>query len=456
MRTRKPERRTSARFFRQNLKRSVSLIALFFITSFLLFVLYAAVWFAMENDAQMNRQFRMDDALLAREAGYPEDFVDKLVSDGAFVFELDAAGTIVAQQNLPENLNHPYTTADVAGFSRWFLDDHLVYTRVLDTGGILVLGYPKHIGQRYSFATTKNSVLFELFFFPFLLLCNLALFIGLQVRREHAVQKAVGPILDGVGALAGGRQTDLVPAGPLADINAELNQASALLQDKEAARADWISGISHDVRTPLAVISGSAELLMAEQTDPETRKKLVQIQNNAMKIEKLVEALNLNNRLDFARVPAQKRRVVFADLLRDTLAELLSADENPHYPVDITIDPKAEGRPVLMDPDLFSRLLANLLYNARRHNPDGCTTAVALKTEGHALVLTVRDDGSGADPLTLARLNDPQVLDKKGYSPHGMGLLIVRKIVKVHGGRIVFTSDQNGFESKMVFEENDL
>ena len=79
----------------------------------------------------------------------------------------------------------------------------------------------------------------------------------LFLRNAHQIAKAMEPVLNGIRHLSNGNPIHLEETGELAEINASLNKAGDYLLKKDNTRAEWIRGISHDIRTPLSMISGA-------------------------------------------------------------------------------------------------------------------------------------------------------------------------------------------------------
>ena len=103
---------------------------------------------------------------------------------------------------------------------------------------------------KYYFSMETPSLMMFLVGAIVVFVFNLLLMIFLMLRNTRRVEKAMSPILQGIQALSRGSYRSLDECGELAEINAGLNQAGAYLMQKDNARAEWIRGVSHDIRTP--------------------------------------------------------------------------------------------------------------------------------------------------------------------------------------------------------------
>ncbi|MEY8418924.1 histidine kinase dimerization/phospho-acceptor domain-containing protein [Oscillospiraceae bacterium 44-5] len=104
--------------------------------------------------------------------------------------------------------------------------------------------------------------------------------------------------------VVGGETGSLPEKGDLAAINRQLNKAGAFIAKKDSARADWISGVSHDVRTPLSVILGFAGQLEDDRTLPApARERASHIRRQREQLRSLISDLNLTSRLEYAMQP---------------------------------------------------------------------------------------------------------------------------------------------------------
>ena len=208
-------------------------------------------------------------------------------------------------------------------------------------------------------------------------------------------------------------------------------------QVRDAARSGWINGISHDIRTPLAVVLGTAAQLEADPSlPPERRKQAAVICRQSQAIRDLVNDLNLTMRLDCAMQALRKEALQPAAFLRQTAADFLNSGMAEGYPLEMEL-PETPLPPVEADAFLLRRAVNNLLTNCVRHNALGCPISMGARTEEKSLVLWVESGGAASAP-------DPNPsqhqLEPDGGAAHGTGLKLVSQIAAAHDGAARFYS----------------
>lgn len=362
----------------------------------------------------------------------------------AWAMLLSDSGEILWSEDLPEELNHPYTVPEVAAFSRWYLKDYpvMVYR---NNFGLLVAGKPIGSMTRFDFYM-DNDILYALLstFVPLLLLdLGLVLIICLLLGWRGA--KPLRALAEGIGLLAEGKEVYLKESGATAELAEKLNQTSRHLQKqndlialRDMTRANWIAGVSHDIRTPLALIMGNAEQLAQQfPQSSEPRKRADAICSQGKKIKALIEDLNLTFKLQFNAQPLRKAPIQMGAWLRRCVADFCDSLGETHS-VDLTIREPAGQATLEADAELLTRAVDNLLNNSVRHNPSGCEIQVMAELEDGQFVLTVRDNGVGYPEAVLRNLSDTCT---DPNAPHILGLHLVQQIVEAHGGQTVFCSD---------------
>ncbi|WP_343699183.1 ATP-binding protein [Caulobacter sp.] len=215
-------------------------------------------------------------------------------------------------------------------------------------------------------------------------------------------------------------------------------RAEALAQIDRAKTA-FFSNVSHEFRTPLTLMLGPLEDALApgEPLSQTQRPRIEAAHRNAQRLLRLVNTL-----LDFSRIEAGRARASFAptDLATYT-AELASAfgSATDKAGLALRIDAPALSRPVHVDPEMWEKIVLNLVSNAFKFTHEG-EIAVGLTEVGDNAVLTVRDTGVGIEPNELPKLFDRfhRIEGVKGRSIEGsgIGLALVKELVGQHGGEI--------------------
>ena len=131
------------------------------------------------------------------------------------------------------------------------------------------------------------------------------------------------PILNGIRHLSAGNPVCLEESGALVEISASLNKAGDYLLKKDNTRAEWIRGISHDIRTPLSIVLGYASEIEDTVSLPEaTRKQAGIIRRYSEKLKNLVADLNLTTKLEYSIQPLQKQKIDPVELARQVVSEV--------------------------------------------------------------------------------------------------------------------------------------
>lgn len=384
-----------------------------------------------------------------------EENAEKLLAEKeAWAMILDEMGKVIWDYNMPDKLPKQYTVSDVASFSRWYLEDYPVLVQELPFG-LLVVGYPPDniLGIsmiKLYYVTDSGFIRAAVIGGILLLLTNILLVVWLFWNHTRKIEKEITPILHGIEEMSQGRSTVLQEKGELADINAELNLASQYIQKKDKARAEWINGISHDVRTPLSMIMGYAgEMEEDMRNASDVRKQAGIIRSQAEKIKQLITDLNLASKLEYSMQPLKKEKVDLLELGRQVISDFLNAGIADKYEIDYDIS--AVSQDVLFmegDAFLLKRMLTNLIQNSISHNPAGCHIVVSVRVTDKGCVYCVSDNGVGVSKEELERLhtlNKENSSDKdyedSGETAHGYGLKLVSQIVEAHKGKLVFQSN---------------
>lgn len=206
-------------------------------------------------------------------------------------------------------------------------------------------------------------------------------------------------------------------------------------------RSDWIAGVSHDIRTPLALIVGYADELEKDGELSEThREKAAVIQKQSLMIKQLISDLNLTSKLEYQAQPLSTAEYSPAELLRECAADYYNQGLDDRYEIDLQIGQEEESIRLIGDKGLMLRAFCNLMGNSIRHNPEGCTVFVKMAGEGNRADILFSDSGPGIPAAVIGVLEHPDLY--KNAAVHVMGLRIVRQIVEAHKGSVEFVKKE--------------
>lgn len=374
-------------------------------------------------------------------SGLSEERSQELERNHIWVMLLDADGNCDWALFLPEEIPTQYTVQDVAVFSKGYLQDYPVFVRSMEDG-LLVLGYPKDSFMKLTgnYFPIRAVRLFPLFVTGILAIDILLLFLVYYFSKRN-ISKNTEPIMTSIKGLSDGKPAALSIKGELSEIANSVNQASQVLSRQNQARANWISGVSHDIRTPLSMIMGYAGRIACDDTaSGNIQQEAEIIRAQSAKIKDLVQDLNLVSQLEYEMQPLHKEPVRLSKLLRSYAADLLNAGIGEKHSIEVEISPDAENAVIECDARLISRAVANLVQNSINHNPQGCSVSLRLDCSDTAISLTIADNGVGLSAEKLRELEEKphymESTDERLDLRHGLGLLLVRQIVEAHNGNL--------------------
>jgi signal transduction histidine kinase len=235
---------------------------------------------------------------------------------------------------------------------------------------------------------------------------------------------------------------------PLADVDCFLvlhDRTEIRELERNLARAEKLAtigtlaaGVAHEVGTPLGIISGRAEQLLAklptgDGSEP-LRKSVTSILAQVDKLSTTIRQL-----LDFARVRPIEAAVVTPAQALGQAAALLE-HRFAHAKVALAVDAPAMVAPVAADPGQLEQVFVNLMLNACDACAAGGHVTVRARERGDHVVFEVCDDGVGIRPEHLSSVLDPFFTTKKRGQGTGLGLTIAADIVKNHGGTLEIDS----------------
>lgn len=323
---------------------------------------------------------------------------DALLETDQWAILLNQEGQVVWSFRKPDDVPEQYTVSEVASFTRWYLSDYPVQCRVREDG-VLVIGSPKGSVWKHDIAMNTEALLQTPIWFLGFFLLALGSVLGLAwiVLRRWFQQEQ---------------------------------------QMRDAARSDWINGISHDIRTPLSVVMGyAAQLEEAPDLTQEQKRQTSAIRAQSQAIRDLVNDLNLTMRLDCEMQALRKESVQPAAFLRQIAADFLNGGMGSgfDFQMDLPDTPLPE---IEADPFLLRRAVNNLLTNCVRHNTPSCSIYLGAREEGKELILWVE----GGTMTEAVQPTSSQLLEPDGGAAHGTGLRLVAQIAAAHGGNAEFHS----------------
>ncbi|MDM5219616.1 HAMP domain-containing sensor histidine kinase [Peribacillus sp. NJ11] len=248
-----------------------------------------------------------------------------------------------------------------------------------------------------------------------------------------------------------------IPKGVYEDVFRNMNELSVKLDQYEKERdlldqmrEEWISNVSHDMKTPLASIHGYTELMKDNATDltPQELYEFSSIINRQSTYMKdLLDDLNLTMRLRNQRLPLQFEDVEIVGFIREMTIELLNDSQLGDRQVEFEANVDMAKHKV--DKKLLKRAIFNFIYNALVHNEENVIVKIQiddirLESELHTKI-TISDNGRGIPSKDLEQVFERYYRGTNTASTHGtgLGMAIARDIILAHNGKLDLTSVEN-------------
>ena len=321
---------------------------------------------------------------------------EDLLEETQWLMLVDNRGHVAWSLRKPEDVPETYSITDAASFTRWYLNDYPVQCYVREDG-LLVAGSSKGSVWKHDIAMSMDTVLQVPLWFTGLFLTALGCVLGLAhriLRRWFRQDQQV----------------------------------------RDAARSNWINGVSHDIRTPLSMVMGyAAQMERDPGLSPERRKQAAVIRYQSQVIRDLVNDLNLTMRLDCEMQVLRKEPIRPEAFLRQMAADFFNSGMAEGFQVDAEL-PEEPLPSLEADGFLLKRAVNNLLTNCVQHNAPGCPIHLGATARGGGIVFWVESGGAaGPDERRFVRQ-----VEADGGAAHGTGLRLVSQIAAAHGGTAAF------------------
>lgn len=268
------------------------------------------------------------------------------------------------------------------------------------------------------------------------------------VRRKHTVDDPVAKILSATEQIAQGDfSVRLVPRhryGRFDEFDVIMDNINTLAEDlgkSEVLKTDFISNVSHELKTPIAIIKSYA-VLLEKETDEDLRKRYAKILSDASeRLSGLVTDILKLSKLENEKILPEKEKIN----LEECLAECVLQFEDKIEKKNIDLACELEELYVISMKSYLEIVFNNLLSNAVKFTDEGGRVAVKLTKEGENAVVQVSDTGCGISPETGARIFDKFYQGDTSHSQegNGLGLALVKKVIDILGGEISVQSEPN-------------
>ena len=219
-------------------------------------------------------------------------------------------------------------------------------------------------------------------------------------------------------------------------IGTAINAMAEELSGTETLRTDFIANVSHELKTPLAVMGNYATMLQRPGITEEEKKEYAQaISEAARKLAQLITNILKLNKLENQQIFPQPKEFDLGEQLCECLLGFEDAWEVKSLEIETDIE---DGVRIKSDPELLSLVWNNLISNAVKFTPDGGTIGLSLKTQGSSVIVQVRDTGCGMKQETGMHIFEKFYQGDTSHATqgNGLGLALVKRVVDILGGEI--------------------
>jgi len=257
------------------------------------------------------------------------------------------------------------------------------------------------------------------------------LFIGRSVRRMAG---PIGEVMEAADRVADGDYSARVAArgpGEVRRLGRSFNEMTARLQASDDQRRRLLADVTHELRTPLAVIRGNLEGIV-DGVYAADEEHISTVLEETRVMARLLDDLQILSTADAGALGLNREPTDLGALADEVVAAFAPAAAAADVALSASSDSLAE---IDVDPLRIRQVLENLVANALRHTPAGGTVTIRLSEHEGRLVVAVSDTGSGIPPEQLDSIFDryARSADSGGS---GLGLAIAKSLVEAHGGSI--------------------
>ena len=262
------------------------------------------------------------------------------------------------------------------------------------------------------------------------------------IRRRVTVERPVRQITEAAEKIMQGDFSARVPpihgAGTdgFNQIGDAINKMAEELSGTETLRTDFIANVSHELKTPLAVMGNYATMLQTPGITEEEKKEYAKaISEAARRLAQLITNILKLSKLENQQIFPQKEEFDLGEQLCQSLLQFEDIWEQKGLNIETDIEDDVRIR---SDAELLSLVWNNLISNAVKFTPDGGTIGVSLKTEGDLLVVSVSDTGCGIQPEVGQHIFEKFYQGDTSHATqgNGLGLALVKRVVDILGGEI--------------------
>ncbi|MBR5088165.1 MAG: HAMP domain-containing histidine kinase [Ruminiclostridium sp.] len=269
-----------------------------------------------------------------------------------------------------------------------------------------------------------------------------------SLYKKMTVDKPVKRIISGLKKITGGDFSERIQTydSPFIEeqydvIIENINKMSGELAGVETLRTDFISNVSHEMKTPLAVIQNYAALLKSPQLDETDRLEYAQAIGDASKrLAALITNILKLNKLENQQIFPERKSYNLSEQICECLLEFETEWEKKNIEIETDIN---DDIMISADSELLSLVWNNLFSNALKFTDEGGTVSISAKWKGDTVQVSVTDTGCGIDSETGKHIFDKFYQGDTSHAArgNGLGLALVKRIIDITGSQIAVDSE---------------
>lgn len=340
-----------------------------------------------------------------------------------WAIKIDKNGNVIENFNKPKEVKNKFDISDVVRFTRYYLNDYPVFTFVVKDG-ILVLAYPKNSLDKLPFNYYNYDLAkINIFIFIISILLFVLLVYIFYLHEVKSIFKKLNPLQEAINNVFDDDYKKLQEGGELKEISETINEANSNYIKLKKSQSSWLRGISHDIRTPLTKLSWELEGLKTRENSVEIEK----MEDQIIKISKIIEDLNLTNSLENLSDKHFEYRDPIS-VIRKLIVNTLNENPSKDLIFENRINKEVK---IKMEDHLFYRMLENILNNSIKYGKG--KTHIIYELIEKNLMISIKDEEGMIEDRVIKRLEEENLSE---IQTHGMGLFVSKQICKLHKGKM--------------------
>lgn len=381
--------------------------------------------------------------------------LDRLDEYGLWLQILDESGQEIFSHNKPTSYPEQYSMSELVSLSKSeYENEYTVFVSRFDTSDTTlnyIVGFPYSIGKYMLYYNGENISRLSPFAKSVVLLAGCAVILcgflySLWLSRNLSVmirsirnvsQRSYKPM----------KETGVFGEvyGSLNKMDMEMQRSTQIQEETDRTRKEWISNITHDLKTPLSPIKGYAELLTnGSDLDNQTVQNYGEIiLKNTNHIEKLMNDLKLTYQLEAGAFPYTPQNIRIVRFLKELVIDIINDPAFSERVIEFESD--MQEATAKFDPNLLRRAIQNIVVNALVHNPSDTKVKITVnRAQNDRFTISICDNGNGMSETELSNLWNRYyrgTSTKEKPEGSGLGLAIAKQIITLHDGDITVKSE---------------